>query len=133
MTRFMLDTNAASGLVKGQPKVTARFKAEAQDRVCLSAVTEGEMLFGVARRPEARRLRAAVNELLAAIDVLPWTSATARRYATLRAGLERQGRPLSALDLMIAAHAAEHDMTLVTHDGAFGAVPGLRIEDWTQA
>jgi tRNA(fMet)-specific endonuclease VapC len=133
MTRFMLDTNAASGLVKSQPKVTARFKAEAPDSVCLSVVTEGEMLFGVARRPEAVRLRAAVNALLAAIDVLPWTSATARRYATLRADLERQGRPLSALDLMIAAHAAEHDMTLVTHDGAFGAVPGLRVEDWTQA
>jgi tRNA(fMet)-specific endonuclease VapC len=131
MTRFMLDTNAASGLVKGQPKLTARFKAEAPDRLCLSVVTEGEMLFGVARRPAARRLRAAVNEFLAAIDVLRWTSATARRYATLRASLERQGRPLSALDLMIAAHAAEHDMTLVTHDGAFGAVPGLRVEDWT--
>ena len=127
----MLDTNAASGLVKGQPKVTARFKAEAPDRVCLSAVTEGEVLFGVARRPEARRLRVAVNEFLAAIDVLPWTSATARRYATLRAGLERQGRPLSALDLIIAAHAAERDMTLVTHDDTFGAVPGLRVEDWT--
>ena len=42
----MLDTNAASGLVKGQPTITARFKAEASDRVCLSAVTEGEMLFG---------------------------------------------------------------------------------------
>lgn len=127
----MLDTNAASGLVKRQPKLTARFKAEAPDRVCLSAVTEGEMLFGVARRPEARGLRVAVSELLAAIDVLPWTSATARRYATLRAGLERQGRPLSAFDLMIAAHAAEHDMTLVTNDGAFSAVPALRVEDWT--
>jgi tRNA(fMet)-specific endonuclease VapC len=127
----MLDTNAVSGLVKGQPKVTARFKAEAPDRVCLSAVTEGEMLFGVARRPEARRLRAAVSELLAAIDVLPWTSATASRYATLRASLERQGRRLGALDLMIAAHAAEYDMTLVTNDHAFGAVPDLRVEDWT--
>ena len=126
----MLDTHAASGLVKGQSNLITRFKAEAPDRICLSAVTEGEMLFGVAQRPEARRLRAAVSELLAAIDVLPWTSATARRYAILRAGLERQGRPLGALDLMIAAHAAEHDMTLVTHDGAFGAVPGLRVQDW---
>ena len=133
MTRFTLDPNAASRSLKGQPKVTARFKAEAPDSVCLSVVTEGEMLFGVARRPEAIRLRTAVNALLAAIEVLPWTSATARRYGTLREDLERQGQPLSALDLMIAAHAAEHDMTLVTHDGAFGAVPELRVEDWTQA
>ena len=129
----MLDTNAASGLMKGQPTITARFKAEAPDRVCLSAVTEGEMLFGVAKRPEARRLHAAVTEFLAAIDVLPWTSATARRYATLRAGLERQGRPLGALDLLIAAHAVEHNAVLVTNDRAFSAVPGLRVEDWAQA
>ena len=74
-----------------------------------------------------------MNALLAAIEVLSWTSATARRYATLRAGLERQGRPLGALDLLIAAHAAEHDMMLVTNDRAFSAVPGLRLEDWTQA
>ncbi len=133
MIRFMLDTNAAGGLVKGQPKVVARFKAVAPDSVCLSAVTEGEILFGVARRPEARRLGAAVNALLAAIDVLPWTSATARRYASLRAGLEREGRSLSALDLMIAAHAVEHDVILVTNDLTFGAVRGLSLEDWTQA
>jgi tRNA(fMet)-specific endonuclease VapC len=133
MIRFVLDTNAASGLVKGQPEVIARFKPEAPDSVWLSVVTEGELLFGVAKRPEARRLGAAVNALLAAIDVLPWTSATARRYATLRASRERQGQPLGALDLMIAAHAAEHDMTLVTNDRAFGAVSGLRLEDWRQA
>jgi hypothetical protein len=41
MTRFTLDPNAASGSLKGQPKVTARFKAEAPDSVCLSVVTEG--------------------------------------------------------------------------------------------
>jgi len=40
---------------------------------------------------------------------------------------------ISALDLMIAAHAVEHDMTLVTNDRAFSAIFGLRLEDWTQA
>ncbi len=133
MTRFMLDTNTASALMRGQPFVAARLKAATPESVCLSVVTEAELLFGVAKRPEATKLRVAVDELLAAIDVLPWTSATARRYGMVRAELERRGRPLSALDLMIAAHAAEHDMALVTNDGAFGAVPGLRVEDWTAA
>lgn len=131
MTRFMLDTNTASGLLKAEPKIVLRLKAGAPERVCLSVVTEAELLFGVAKRPDAKTLRAAVDELLAAIDILPWTSATARRYATLRAELERRGRPLGALDLMVAAHAAEHDMTLVTNHGAFRAVAGLRLEDWT--
>jgi tRNA(fMet)-specific endonuclease VapC len=129
----MLDTNTASWLLKGQPNVVARLAETAPERVCLSAVTEAELLYGVAKRPEARKLRAAVDELLAAIEVLAWSSATARRYATVRAELERRGRPLGALDLLIAAHAVEHDAMLVTNDRAFGAVPGLRLEDWTQA
>ena len=129
----MLGVNTASWLLKGQPNVAARLKATAPERICLSVVTEAELLFGIAKRPEARTLRAAVDELLAAIDVLPWTSTTARRYGVLRAELERRGRPLGALDLMIAAHAVERDMMLVTNDRAFDAVPGLRLEDWTQA
>jgi tRNA(fMet)-specific endonuclease VapC len=131
--RFMFDTNTVSSLLKGQPHVVGRLKTADPERVCLSVVTEAELLYGVARRPDATRLRAAVDEFLAAIDVLPWTDETARRYATLRAELERRGRPLGALDMMIAAHAAQHDMLLVTNDRAFGAVPGLRVEDWTAA
>jgi predicted nucleic acid-binding protein len=34
---------------------------------------------------------------------------------------------------MIAAHAAEHNAILLSNDRAFGAVPGLRVEDWTAA
>ena len=133
MTRFMLDTNTASSLLKGQPNVVARVAATAPELLCLSAVTEGEIRYGLARRPDARKLRATVDELLSAIETLPWTSATARRYGTLRAELERRGRPLGALDLMIAAHAVEHDAVLATSDRGFRAVPALRIEDWTAA
>jgi tRNA(fMet)-specific endonuclease VapC len=131
MTRFLLDTNMASALMKAQAHAIARLRATAPQDVCLSVVTEAELLYGGARRPEARTLRAAIDAFLAAIDVLPWTSATARRYAILRAELEGRGKPLGALDLMIAAHAVEHEAVLVTTDRAFGAVPGLRLEDWT--
>ena len=126
MARLMLDTNTASGLLKGQPNVAARLKAARPEQVCLCG-DGGRLLYGVAKRPEATRLRASVNEFLSAIDVLPWTSATARRYAALRAELERRGRPLGPLDLMIAAQAAEHDALLVTNDCTFGMVPGLPI------
>jgi tRNA(fMet)-specific endonuclease VapC len=133
VTRFMLDTNTASALLKGKPRAVARLAAETPERICLSVVTEAELLFGIAKRPEARKLRVAVDELLAAIEIVSWSSATARRYATIRAELEQRGKPLGALDLLIAAHALQHDAVLVTNDRAFGAVPGLRLEDWTQA
>jgi tRNA(fMet)-specific endonuclease VapC len=129
----MLDTNTASSLLKRQPNVVARLAAAMPERICLSVVTEAELLYGVAKRPEATKLRATIDELLAAIVVLAWSSVTARRYATIRAELELRGKPLGALDLLIAAHAVEHDAVLVTNDRAFGAVPGLRLEDWTRA
>jgi tRNA(fMet)-specific endonuclease VapC len=129
----MLDTNTASSLLKGQSSVVERLAAATPERTCLSVVTEAELLYGVAKRPEARKLRAAVDEFLAAIEVLAWSSAAARRYATIRGELERRGKPLGALDLLIAAHAVQHDVVLVTNDRAFGAVPGLRLEDWTRA
>jgi tRNA(fMet)-specific endonuclease VapC len=133
VTRFMLDTNTASALLKGQPRAVARLAAETPERICLSVVTEAELLFGIAKRPEARKLRVAVDELLAAIEIVSWNSGTARRYATIRAELEQHGKPLGALDLLIAAHAVQHDAVLVTNDKAFSVVPGLRLEDWTQA
>jgi tRNA(fMet)-specific endonuclease VapC len=129
----MLDTNTASSLMKAQSSVVGRLAAESPERLCLSVVTEAELLCGIAKRPEARKLRIAVDELLAAIEVVAWSSATARRYATIRAELERRGKPLGPLDLLIAAHAVQHDAVLVTNDRAFGVVPGLRLEDWTQA
>lgn len=131
MTRYLLDTNTVSQLVRGHPGVTARVVAVSMADMCLSAVTEGELAFGLAKRPEARRLQTAVRELLRRIEVLPWDSAAAGRYGPLRAELERRGRPLGPLDLLIAAHALAVDAVLVTNDRAFAQAPGLVLEDWT--
>lgn len=123
----MLDTNIASFLLRGQPKVMARAAATAPGLLCLSAVTEGEILYGVTKRPEAKKLCATVEALLSGIDVPPWTSATAQCYGPIRAELKRLGKPLGALDLMIAAHALQHDALLATDDRAFRRVPALRV------
>ena len=133
MKRFMLDTNTVSHLVRRQSNLAKRIVGAPMAALCLSAVTEGEIRFGLARRPEAKALHTAVNELLRRLDVLPWTSATAQRYGIVRAELERRGRPLGPLDLMIAAHAVEADVALITSDRAFRFVAGLEVEDWTQA
>jgi tRNA(fMet)-specific endonuclease VapC len=132
MTRFMLDTNTVGYLLRGHPKVAQRAAATPPRRLCLSVVTEGELRYGLAKRPEATKLRSAVEELLTAIEVLPWTRETARRYGAMRAALERRGKPLGPLDLMIAAHALESGATLATSERAFHAVAGLEVEDWTQ-
>lgn len=138
MTRYMLDTNTVSHFISEHPAVVRRVLAVPMAVVCISSITEGELLFGLARRPEAKRLHMAVREFLRRVDVLPWDSDVAERYGAARAALERRGKTLGRrgktlgpLDLLIASHSLHAGAVLVTNDRAFAQVDGLRVEDWT--
>ena len=132
MTLWMLDTNIVGHLVNRHPSVTRRMLSVPMESVRVSAITEGELRFGLAKRPEATRLRRAIDEFLRRVDVLPWDSAAAARYGALRAATSRQGKTFGSLDLLIAAHALTAGAVLVTNDRAFRMLDGLSVEDWTQ-
>ncbi len=100
--------------------------------VCISAITEAELRFGVAPTPDATRIAERVAGFQAIVDVLPWERAAANDYARLRATLERTGNAMANLDLMIAAHALARGITLVTNDHAFRRVDGLDSVQWSE-
>ena len=132
--RYLLDTNTASYVIKGNfPRVRERLLKVPMAEVGISVVTEAELRFGMARLPEATRLKTVVEEFLLRVEVLPWNSEAARHYARIRATLEKEGEPMGNLDMMIAAQALAADAVLVTHDRAFRRVKGLRVEDWSKA
>jgi tRNA(fMet)-specific endonuclease VapC len=132
--RYLLDTNTASYVIKGNfPRVRARLLKVPMADVGISVVTEAELRFGVARRPEATTLKSVVEEFLLRVEILPWSSEAARHYARIRASLEREGESMGSLDLMIAAHAVAAEVVLVTHDHVFRRVKGLRVEDWSKS
>lgn len=130
MRRYMLDTNMVSHLLKGHPAAARRVVAAPMASLCISAITEGELLFGLARRPDAKRLHLAVRELLRRVDVLPWDSAAAERYGIVRADMVRQGMIMAPLDLLIATHALSKAAVLVTDDRTFLQIADLHVEDW---
>jgi tRNA(fMet)-specific endonuclease VapC len=132
-SRYLLDTNTASYIIKGNiPAVRRRLVAVPMAQVAVSTVTEGELRYGVARRPDATRLQTIVDEFLLRLAILPWDSEAAQHYGRLRAALASKGRPMGNLDMMIAAQALASDLILVTHDQAFKRIRGLKIEDWTK-
>lgn len=133
MTRYMLDTNTVSHLLGKHPEVARRVVAVPITALCISAITQGELLFGLARRPDATSLHEAVREFLRRVDVLPWDGATAEVYGPARAATQREGGVLAPLDLLIGSHALSISAILVTNDRAFGQLAGLTIEDWTEA
>lgn len=128
--RFLLDTNTVSHALRGHAKVLTRMTAVPMASLAISAVTEGELLFGLARRPEAVRLRELVDEFLRRVDVLPWDRQCAASYGRLRASMGEHGKSLAPLDLMIAAQAQAVDALLVSSDRAFAHCDGLARDDW---
>lgn len=131
--RYLLDTNMASYVIKGNfPRVRERLLKVPMAQISISVITEAELRFGIARRPEAVRLKTAVEEFLLRVEVLTWDSEAAQRYAQVRAALERAGETMGNLDKMIVAHALAAQAVLVTHDRAFRRVKHVKIEDWSK-
>jgi tRNA(fMet)-specific endonuclease VapC len=131
--RYLLDTNTVRYIIKGnRPRVRERLLRVPMAEVGISVITEAELLFGLARRPDATRLKTVVEEFLLRVEVLPWDSEAAQQYARIRATLEDGGEPMGNLDLMIAAQALGAGLVLVTSDAVFRRVKGLKIEDWSK-
>lgn len=130
MTRYMLDTNIIGALVKNHPNVTQKIIAAPINSLCISAITEGEIFFGLAIRPDAKKLHRLVREILLHVDVLPWNHEVSQQYGNLRAELERAGKRPGPIDILIAAHALQLGAVLVTSDRAFKYVQNLEVEDW---
>jgi tRNA(fMet)-specific endonuclease VapC len=129
---YMLDTNIASFVIKDSiPGLKTRIRGFRVNQIAVSVVTEAELLYGLARKPEATRLKPRVLEFLGSVKILPWTSDAAEHYALTRAAQDRAGRSLDDLDMMIAAHALAEDAILVTNDATFRWIGHLKTEDWT--
>jgi tRNA(fMet)-specific endonuclease VapC len=122
---YLLDTNTVSYLLNGRSRTARRKLDDNLSDAAISAVTEGELRFGLAKNPQAVKLRKAIESFLGVITVLPWDSGAARSYGVMRARMAAAGTPLGALDMMIASHAASLDAILVTTDKAFRHAEGL--------
>ena len=128
----MLDTNAVSAFLKRRSSRLDGWVRE--QRCCLSSIVVAEIRYGLEKQPPTAqsqtRLRALAEATLDTLEILPWSEACTRIYGRLRADLERNGKSLAALDLLIASHALSEGCILVTADQAFAHVDELTLEAW---
>ena len=132
MKHYMLDTDISSYIIRKRPEsVRARFRELEGEQLCISVVSEAELLYGVKARGSPRALAATVADFLRRLSVLGWSRAAAQHYADIRVKLESAGTPIGNMDLLIAAHARSAGAVLVTNNQKhFLRVPGLKVENW---
>jgi len=129
----MLDTNICIYIIKQKPpEVLKRFLEYQVGDITISAVTLAELRYGVAKSRYRGKNDKALDEFILPLEVLPFDEDATKSYGEIRAALEKAGTPIGSMDLMIAAHAASLDMTLVTNNTReFSRVSGLKVADWT--
>jgi len=130
--RRTLDTNICSYILRRHPEsMIERFATLDRQQLWLSAIVAAELRFGAAKLG-LPRFQAAVEAWLAGFDVQPWPLEATQHYAQIRAALERVGKPIGGMDLMIAAHALAQDSVVITNNAReFHRVPGLAVEAWS--
>jgi predicted nucleic acid-binding protein len=124
----MLDTNALSAFVDGDPAVGDILRQQA--RVAIPVIVLGEFRYGIAGSRHRSSYEEWLENHLAYFDVLSVTTNTTVAYAALRVALKKAGRPIPANDAWIAALAMEHRLPVLSRDTHFAAVPGLRRISW---
>ncbi|WP_226992341.1 type II toxin-antitoxin system tRNA(fMet)-specific endonuclease VapC [Desulfatibacillum aliphaticivorans] len=128
----MLDTNICIYLIKRKPAaVVDRLRALSMSDVGISSITLAELEYGVAKSVRPEQNRDALTGFLAPLEIEGFGGQAAACYGALRAGLEKIGKPIGAMDTLIAAHALSLSAILVTNNTReFERVPGLVVENW---
>jgi len=125
----ILDTDHCVALLR--KKLDLGDHIPADEELSLSAVSVAELTHGAWRSAHREDNLARLEVLLAAVTVLPFDEASARRFGKLKAELETRGEPLDDLDLEIASIALENNLTLVTNNtDHFKRIKGLELENW---
>jgi predicted nucleic acid-binding protein len=137
---LIVDTNVISELMRPAPaaSVAQWFDHQPLERLAITAVTVGEILYGLDRLPDGRRRIDLAARFVAVLRraffsrILPFDEAAAAAYARIRGDRDRMGQPISVNDAMIAAIARTRSVTIVTSNVADFEQCGISILDpWT--
>jgi tRNA(fMet)-specific endonuclease VapC len=115
-------------------RIRGRCRSEMSEgrRVGLSAISLAELEYGLHAGGRYEEKRAALQRVLLPFEHFAFDPVECvHHYGRIRAALEKSGKIIGPLDLLIAAHALALGATLISHNTReFRRVPGLKVEDW---
>ena len=108
-----------------------KFKQFDVGEIGVSTITVSELHYGVAKSKNRRLNKQRVEEFLSPLEILPYDEIAATIYGDIRLQIEKVGKPIGPLDLLIAAHALSRNLVLITNnEKEFKRVNKLKVENW---
>lgn len=131
MNGYLLDTNIISDIIRNPFGLAARHIEQIDPKkIYTSIVVAAELRYGCTKKGSAK-LSAKVESVLGTVPILPLDIPADAKYGAIRAELEAAGQTIGLNDLLIAAHAAALNLTLVTNNTLeFQRIRGLNLENW---
>ena len=132
--QYLLDTCVISDFIKGEPGTQTRLKQTSPADIAVSVISVMELRYGLLNNPQrANKIEPAITSLLNSVSILEFSEDDAEQAAQVRSILKKQGQPIGAYDILIAATALRHGLTMVTaNQKEFDRVAGLQIQNWRQ-
>ena len=126
--KYLIDSDFLADYLKGRTpaiEVLGRLRVEG---LAVSVITLGEVYEGIYFGNNPRGNERGLTQLLRRVTILPVTEQIDRRYARIRGELRQRGQLIGDPDLLIAATALHHDLTLLTRNRRdFERVPALGL------
>lgn len=132
--RYLFDTNAAIALIgRKSASLVNRVTTDVEGAIAIPAIVAHELFFGAYRSVRVAFNLETLRIFFSDFSILAFDAQDARMVGEIRADLSARGTPIGPYDVLIAAQARAHDLTLITNNvREFARVDGLRVEDWTR-
>jgi tRNA(fMet)-specific endonuclease VapC len=129
---YLLDTNTCIYFLNERSEsLTQRIKSTHPRAIVVCSIVKAELYYGALKSTRPVENLHKQKEFLQKFRSLPFDDHAADEYGRLRSRLEKLGTPIGPHDMLIAAIAMAHDVTVVTHNLAeFERVENLKVEDW---
>jgi tRNA(fMet)-specific endonuclease VapC len=124
---YLLDTNIVTAILNREPALLARTIA---GKILVPSIVIGELYYGAENSARRDENRVRVDQYARSIVILNCDAVTGKHYGRIKAQLRAKGKMIPDNDIWIAALAIQSDLTVVTRDGHFQYVDGLRVEAW---
>ena len=129
---YLLDTNICIYIINERPiTVVQKIKTLKPNQVKISAISVGELEYGIAKSKYKEKNRNALIDFLSAFVIVPFDDNDAEVFGLIRADLEKRGQLIGPYDMQIAAQAITKRFILVTNNtDEFSRIRKIKIENW---